>query len=126
MQALALRSGRSQIALNREAIDAFLQQQLPQGRLARLRQGRRPLAWLERQSQAVPFQEGTEQPLAISVITIGGASTGAISRCWPRCSCPTPRAEPCRCLSLLSAFVASSASTAATERSLIHCADPLR
>jgi hypothetical protein len=124
LQALALRSGRSQIALIREAIDAFLQQQQPQGRLARLRQGGG--LWLERQSQAVAFLEGTEQPLAISVITIGGASTGAISRCWPRCSCPTPRAEPCRCLSLLSAFVASSASTAATERSLIHCAGPLR
>ena len=40
MQALALRSGRSQIALIREAIDAFLQQHQPQGRLARLRQGR--------------------------------------------------------------------------------------
>ena len=38
LQALALRSGRSQSALIREAIDAFLQQ--PQGRLARLRQGR--------------------------------------------------------------------------------------
>ena len=40
LQALALRSGRSQSALIREAIDAFLQQHQPQGRLARLRQGR--------------------------------------------------------------------------------------
>jgi len=40
LQALALSSGRSQSALIREAIDAFLQQQQPQGRLARLRQGR--------------------------------------------------------------------------------------
>ena len=40
LQALALRSGRSQSALIREAIDAFLQQQQPQERLARLRQGR--------------------------------------------------------------------------------------
>ena len=45
LQALALRSGRSQSALIREAIDAFLQQQ-PQGRLARLRQGRG--LWAER------------------------------------------------------------------------------
>jgi len=36
----ALSSGRSQSALIREAIDAFLHQQQPQGRLARLRQGR--------------------------------------------------------------------------------------
>ena len=68
MQALALRSGRSQIALIREAIDAFLQQQQPQGRLARLRQGGG--LWVEHQSQAVAFLEGTEQPLAMSVITI--------------------------------------------------------
>ena len=40
LQALALRSGRSQSALIREAIDAFLQQHQPQERLARLRQGR--------------------------------------------------------------------------------------
>ena len=40
LQALALRCGRSQSALIREAIDAFLQQHQPQGRLARLRQGR--------------------------------------------------------------------------------------
>ena len=32
LQALALRSGRSQSALFREAIDAFLQQHQPQGR----------------------------------------------------------------------------------------------
>ena len=35
LQALALRSGRSQSALIREAIDAFLEQHQPQGRLAR-------------------------------------------------------------------------------------------
>ena len=46
LQALALRSGRSQSALIREAIDAFLQQHQPQGRLARLRQGRG--LWAER------------------------------------------------------------------------------
>jgi len=40
LQALALSSGRSQSALIREAIDAYLHQQQPQGRLARLRQGR--------------------------------------------------------------------------------------
>ena len=40
LQALALRCARSQGALIREAIDAFLQQHQPQGRLARLRQGR--------------------------------------------------------------------------------------
>jgi hypothetical protein len=40
LQALALRSGRSQSALIREVIDAFLQQQQPQGSLARLRQAR--------------------------------------------------------------------------------------
>lgn len=40
LQALALRSGRSQSALIREAIDAFLLQHQPQGRLARLRQAR--------------------------------------------------------------------------------------
>jgi predicted transcriptional regulator len=40
LQALALRSGRSQSALIREAIDAFLVQHQPQGRLARLRQAR--------------------------------------------------------------------------------------
>lgn len=40
LQALALRSGPSQSALIREAIDVFLQQHQPQGRLARLRQGR--------------------------------------------------------------------------------------
>ena len=44
LQALALRSGRSQSALIREAIDAFLQQ--PQGRLGRLRQARG--LWAER------------------------------------------------------------------------------
>jgi hypothetical protein len=40
LQALALRSDRSQSALIREAIDAFLQQQQPRGRLARLGQAR--------------------------------------------------------------------------------------
>jgi len=45
LQALASRSGRSQSALIREAIDAFLQQQ-PQGRLGRLRQARG--LWAER------------------------------------------------------------------------------
>ena len=40
LQALAVSSGRSQSALIREAIDAYLHQQQPQGRLARLRQGR--------------------------------------------------------------------------------------
>ena len=35
LQALALRCGRSQSALIREAIDAFLQQHQPQGRLAK-------------------------------------------------------------------------------------------
>jgi len=46
LQALALSSGRSQSALIREAIDTFLHQQQPQGRLARLRQGRG--LWAER------------------------------------------------------------------------------
>lgn len=46
LQALALRCGRSQSALIREAIDAFLEQQQPQGRLARLRQARG--FWAER------------------------------------------------------------------------------
>jgi hypothetical protein len=46
LQALALSSGRSQSALIREAIDTFLQQQQPQGRLARLRQARG--LWAER------------------------------------------------------------------------------
>jgi predicted transcriptional regulator len=46
LQALALRSDRSQSALIREAIDAFLQQQQPQGRLGRLRQARG--LWAER------------------------------------------------------------------------------
>jgi hypothetical protein len=40
LQALALRSGRSQSALIREAIDAFLRQHQPRERLARLRQAR--------------------------------------------------------------------------------------
>jgi hypothetical protein len=40
LRALALRCGRSQSALIREALDALLQQHQPQGRLARLRQGR--------------------------------------------------------------------------------------
>ncbi|MGB5135468.1 MAG: CopG family transcriptional regulator [Prochlorococcaceae cyanobacterium] len=40
LQALALRSGRSQSALIRDAVHAFLQQHEPQGRLARLRQAR--------------------------------------------------------------------------------------
>ena len=43
---LSLRSGRSQSALIREAIDVYLHQQQPQGRLARLRQGRG--LWAER------------------------------------------------------------------------------
>ncbi|MCP9926346.1 CopG family transcriptional regulator [Cyanobium sp. CH-040] len=38
--ALAQRSGRSQSALIRDAIDAFLEQHQPQGRLARLREAR--------------------------------------------------------------------------------------
>lgn len=46
LQALALRSGRSQSALIREAIDALLAQHQPQGRLARLRQARG--LWAER------------------------------------------------------------------------------
>jgi predicted transcriptional regulator len=46
LQALALSSGRSQSALIREAIDSFLHQQQPQGRLARLRQARG--LWTER------------------------------------------------------------------------------
>lgn len=40
LQALSLRCGRSQSALIRDAIDAFLRQHQPQGRLARLRQAR--------------------------------------------------------------------------------------
>lgn len=40
LQVLAQRSGRSQSALIREAIDAYLEQHQPQGRLARLRQAR--------------------------------------------------------------------------------------
>jgi predicted DNA-binding protein len=40
LQALAQRSGRSQSALIREAIDHFLENNQPQDRLARLRQGR--------------------------------------------------------------------------------------
>lgn len=44
LQALALRSGRSMSARIREAIDAFLQQQQPRGRQARLRQARGHLA----------------------------------------------------------------------------------
>ena len=40
LQALALRSGRSQSALIREAIDAFLKHHQPEGRQARLRQAR--------------------------------------------------------------------------------------
>ena len=40
LQALALRSGRSQSALIRDAIDAFLRQHQPRERLARLRQAR--------------------------------------------------------------------------------------
>jgi hypothetical protein len=40
VQALAQRSGRSQSALIREAIDSFLERHQPQGRLARLRQAR--------------------------------------------------------------------------------------
>ena len=40
LQVLALRSGRSQSALIREAIDVYLEQHQPQGRLARLRQAR--------------------------------------------------------------------------------------
>jgi hypothetical protein len=40
LQALAQRSGRSQSALIREAIDAFLRQHQPRERLARLRQAR--------------------------------------------------------------------------------------
>jgi Arc/MetJ-type ribon-helix-helix transcriptional regulator len=40
LQALALRSGRSQSALIREAIDSFLERHQPENRLARLRQAR--------------------------------------------------------------------------------------
>ena len=40
LQALALRHGRSQSALIREAIDSFLERHQPEGRLARLRQAR--------------------------------------------------------------------------------------
>jgi hypothetical protein len=40
LRAQALRCGRSQSALIREALDALLHQHQPQGRLARLRQGR--------------------------------------------------------------------------------------
>ena len=40
LEALALRSGRSQSALIREAIDSFLERHQPEGRLARLRQAR--------------------------------------------------------------------------------------
>lgn len=40
LQALALRTGRSQSALIREAVDVFLHQHQPQGRQARLRQAR--------------------------------------------------------------------------------------
>jgi len=46
LQALAMCTGRSQSALIREAIDAFLEQQQPQGRLGRLRQARG--LWAER------------------------------------------------------------------------------
>ena len=40
LKALSLRSGRSQSALIRDAIDTFLQQHEPQGRMNRLRQAR--------------------------------------------------------------------------------------
>jgi len=40
LQALALRSGRSQSDLIREAVDSLLERHQPEGRLARLRQAR--------------------------------------------------------------------------------------
>ena len=40
LQSLALRSGRSQSVLIREAIDSFLERHQPHARLARLRQAR--------------------------------------------------------------------------------------
>jgi predicted transcriptional regulator len=40
LQMLSQRSGRSQSALIREAIDSFLERHQPQGRLARLREAR--------------------------------------------------------------------------------------
>ena len=42
LQALARGSGRSQSAMIRDSIDAFLGQHVPQGRLARLK---RPAVW---------------------------------------------------------------------------------
>jgi predicted DNA-binding protein len=44
LMALAQRSGRSQSALIREAIDSFLEKNQPEERLAKLRQGRGILA----------------------------------------------------------------------------------
>lgn len=51
LQALALRTGRTQSALIREAIDRFLERHHPEGRLARLRQGRG--LWAQRQDLPV-------------------------------------------------------------------------
>jgi hypothetical protein len=86
LQALALCSGGSQSAPIREWIDAFLQQQQPQGRQARLRQARG--LWAERPDQpiddflrdqpdAVAVLEGTEHPLAAS----GSQSPSFTSAC---------------------------------------------
>lgn len=65
LQALALRSGRSQSALIREAIDSFLERQQPESRLARLRQARG--LWADREdlpSWPELRRELDRQPLA--------------------------------------------------------------
>jgi len=65
LQALALRSGRSQSALIRDAIDAFLEQHAPHGRLARLQ--RASGVWAARADLpdwAALRQELDRQPLA--------------------------------------------------------------
>jgi len=65
LEALALRSGRSQSALIREAIDSFLERHQPEGRLARLRQARG--LWAGREdlpSWPDPRRELDRQPMA--------------------------------------------------------------
>jgi Arc/MetJ-type ribon-helix-helix transcriptional regulator len=65
LQALALRSGRSQSDLIREAVDSFLERHQPEGRLARLRQARG--LWADRDdlpSWPTLRRELDRQPLA--------------------------------------------------------------
>ncbi len=109
-----LRTGHSQSDLIREAVDSCLEPHQPEGRLACLHQAQG--LWADRDDQP----SSSDLCRQLDRLTIAGpcwpirsprpcwwwiptfgtgladALIAAISRCWPRCWCPTPSRETTR------------------------------